>query len=442
MDFQEALRLQSELSGKTDPLLTSTRGIQQALLLTRLGRLAEAERLTEKNSRISRKNYGVRHNQAPQFHLLLADFARRRGDLVTAPDLVAQSYELALARDEKESLCWATLVLARIALSAGQPGEALPHLDEGLRLARDHGFGIYHIDLLNTLAEAHLLAGRPAEAEQAARTALWGTGDPSKSTDPNERGIFPPEETGLPALLAATHPECLYAWGEADARHLLAESLLLRAAASSDPTGLVDQARTEFQAARDMRRKIKDPRAKESAARLAEIKKGVLTHYHLSTATIGEKLATVPAPSRDQVFISYSHKDKDWLDRLQRMLQPLVRNGAISLWADITIQPGAKWEKEIQKALASAKVAVLLVSDHFLDSDFIAQEELPPLLAAAEKDGVKILWVYLRPCLWKVTAIAAYQATHDTSKALFELPEAEQQRVLLAVAEEIQKAAG
>ena len=29
--------------------------------------------------------------------------------------------------------------------------------------------------------------------------------------------------------------------------------------------------------------------------------------------------------ARDQVFISYSRKDKDWLERLQTMLKPLQR---------------------------------------------------------------------------------------------------------------------
>jgi hypothetical protein len=35
---------------------------------------------------------------------------------------------------------------------------------------------------------------------------------------------------------------------------------------------------------------------------------------------------------RDQLFISYSHTDKEWLERLQKMLSPLVRNETISVW--------------------------------------------------------------------------------------------------------------
>jgi hypothetical protein len=147
-----------------------------------------------------------------------------------------------------------------------------------------------------------------------------------------------------------------------------------------------------------------------------------------------------PRTARDQVFISYSRKDRVWLDRLQTMLKPLVRNGAISVWAETSIRPGGRWKEELQQALASAKVAVLLVSDNFLASDFITQQEVPPLLAAAKEGKVRIVWLYLSHCRVDATPIADYQAAHDITQPLDELPDAAWKRVLRDVAETIQEA--
>jgi hypothetical protein len=49
--------------------------------------------------------------------------------------------------------------------------------------------------------------------------------------------------------------------------------------------------------------------------------------------------------------------------------------------------------------LAETKVAILLISTDFLNSEFIATNELPSLLQAAKDDGVLILPVIVRPCL-------------------------------------------
>ncbi len=143
---------------------------------------------------------------------------------------------------------------------------------------------------------------------------------------------------------------------------------------------------------------------------------------------------------RDQVFISYSHQDREWLERLQVMLKPLLRKDALRIWDDSQIRPGAEWRQDIENALASAAIAVLLVSPHFLASDFIAEHELPPLLEAAKREGVKILWVAVSYCLVEETEIELYQAVNGPAKPLSSFSGAELDRELLQIAKAIKAA--
>jgi len=104
---------------------------------------------------------------------------------------------------------------------------------------------------------------------------------------------------------------------------------------------------------------------------------------------------------------------------------------------DEEIKPGEKWRDKIEEALKSAKVAVLLVSQNFLASDFIKKEELPSLLKDAEKEGVKIIWVLVNSCGYKYTALKDLQAAHKVSQPLVLLPTPEQDRILNEICDEI-----
>jgi formylglycine-generating enzyme required for sulfatase activity len=142
---------------------------------------------------------------------------------------------------------------------------------------------------------------------------------------------------------------------------------------------------------------------------------------------------------RHQLFISYSHKDRAWVDRLCTMLRPLEHRYGLERWDDSRIQAGMLWRDEIEKALASAQVALLLVSADFLASDYVTRSELPPLFHAAKQEGLRILWVPLRPCLWKlIPEIEQYQAAIPPGRTLAQMAEVEQEEALVGVAEQIQ----
>ena len=50
-----------------------------------------------------------------------------------------------------------------------------------------------------------------------------------------------------------------------------------------------------------------------------------------------------PLVELKKVFVSYSHQDMQWLDRLRKFLKPLEDRGLIRVWDDRMIGVGTKW---------------------------------------------------------------------------------------------------
>ncbi|HZF11744.1 MAG TPA: TIR domain-containing protein [Thermoanaerobaculia bacterium] len=115
--------------------------------------------------------------------------------------------------------------------------------------------------------------------------------------------------------------------------------------------------------------------------------------------------------TKPTVFISYSHQDKRWKDKLVKHLGVLEQEGLLVPWDDRRIETGTDWLPAIEKAMSRARVAVLLVSAEFLTSKFIRQKEVPRLLERREKEGMRVIPVIARSCNWpKVGWLASIQA--------------------------------
>jgi TIR domain len=140
------------------------------------------------------------------------------------------------------------------------------------------------------------------------------------------------------------------------------------------------------------------------------------------------------------LFISYSHKDQKWLQKLHTHLKPFERTYQIQVWDDTRIGAGAKWREEIETALKQARVAVLLVSPHYLASDFIAYQELPKMFAAAESEGLKVIWVAVSACAYLETDIKHFQAANDPTRPLDCLKPAKLNEALVKICEAISTA--
>lgn len=140
-----------------------------------------------------------------------------------------------------------------------------------------------------------------------------------------------------------------------------------------------------------------------------------------------------------QVFVSYSHKDKKYLDRLLVHLRPLQRQGLVDAWVDTKIGAGQRWKSQITKALKASRAAILLVSADFLASDFIVDNELPPLLKDADEKGTIIIPVVLKPCRFtREGSLAVFQSINSPEEPISGMDEHGQELVYDAVAERIE----
>jgi serine/threonine protein kinase len=107
-----------------------------------------------------------------------------------------------------------------------------------------------------------------------------------------------------------------------------------------------------------------------------------------------------------RVFVSYAHANDVVHKAFGDSLAAAARQGAFEYWDDTKIESGAGWDTIIREELARADVALLLVSNAFLSSEYCSQVELRSLLLRTRK----LFWVIVDDCPWQLSPLSALQA--------------------------------
>lgn len=104
-----------------------------------------------------------------------------------------------------------------------------------------------------------------------------------------------------------------------------------------------------------------------------------------------------------QIFVSYSHKDPDYLSEgsLLGFLKGLEEEAGVTFWNDERLAAGVDWDDEIKTKMRSSQIALVLVSQSFLDSAYCRNVEMAEFLARCRRDGLVIFPVILSPCEWE-----------------------------------------
>jgi len=109
-------------------------------------------------------------------------------------------------------------------------------------------------------------------------------------------------------------------------------------------------------------------------------------------------------------FISYAHADKALYEQLMSHLKPLEREHLLNIWSDPRILPGTDFSREILLQLHRATLILLLVSRHFVVSEFCWSVEMERAMARQEAGTARVIPIILSPVDWNTCPFGRLQA--------------------------------
>lgn len=139
------------------------------------------------------------------------------------------------------------------------------------------------------------------------------------------------------------------------------------------------------------------------------------------------------------LFFSYSHRDQNLRDELEIHLAMLKREGVISTWHDGRISAGKDLDKEIKEQLETADIVLLLVSPHFLASNYCYNVEMQRAMKRHDAGEARVIPVILEHSDWRRSPFGRLRATPADGKPITKFTNLNEG--FLTVAEDVRRAA-
>ena len=108
-------------------------------------------------------------------------------------------------------------------------------------------------------------------------------------------------------------------------------------------------------------------------------------------------------------FISYSHKDLEYLDLLHTHLATLRREDLINVWYDREILAGDAFNDVILDELLKSELFLALISPYFLSSNYCYEKEMAKAIELQQQGKLRIVAIILEPCDWKHTLLKQFK---------------------------------
>src|SRR5215831_2487795 len=110
-----------------------------------------------------------------------------------------------------------------------------------------------------------------------------------------------------------------------------------------------------------------------------------------------------------EVFCCYAREDQTLLEGLKSHLMSLQRDGQITIWSDTDLNAGEIWKKVLHQHLESADIVLLLISAHFMKSDYCYSVEMQRAVERHEQGSAHVIPILLRATFWEKAPFARLQ---------------------------------